>query len=129
MIYRVLRVLMSRHLVAHLLIPLLVGLAFEVFIVFHVHENTTIVWKEFVREKFSLIFGVIITYVLISSYFIYRETSNQKQRSQLSDLTEELASAESFFATNTLSLKEWFEPSTQIYFARIVKQKMLKQGF
>ena len=113
---------MSRHLVWHLIVPLIVGLGVEIFFVYiygNFHE-----WSEFVKEKSSLIIGVIATYVAISAFFIHRETSNQIERSQLDDLTESLTSAKSFFATNTLSLKEWFEPSTQIYFARIVKQQM-----
>lgn len=127
MIYRVLTVLLSRHVVAHLFIPLLVGLAVEMVVVYS--HGSFPPWLKFVKEKFWLILGVVITYVIIAAYYIYRDTSNQRERSQLYDLGEALATAKSFFATNTLPLKEWFEPSTQIYFARIIKQQILDKDF
>jgi hypothetical protein len=127
MIYRVLRIMMRRHAGSHLLVPLLVGLIVEMIVVYlngNFHG-----WTDFVREKLSLILGVVITYLVIAGYIIYRETSNQIERSQLEDLADTLATAQSFFATCAISLKEWFDPSTQVYFARIVSQKLLDSEF
>jgi hypothetical protein len=111
----------------HLLVPLLVGLAVEMVVVAR-HGNFH-GWMDFAREKLSLILGVVITYLVISSYIIYRETSVQIERAQLEDLAESLATAKSFFATCAISLRDWFDPSTQVYFARIINQKFSNKNF
>jgi hypothetical protein len=111
----------------HLVIPLVVGLGFEAAVI--KYHSSFPGWWEFTKEKLSLIIGVFLTYVGLSCYLIYKETNIQVERSQLRDLEAELPTAESFFATCTLGLREWFEPSTQVYFARLLSKQIEDKQF
>lgn len=135
-VYRVIRKIFTKHMLVHLFIPLLVGLIFEVSLDYqrgHFHEGqheangigfALGIIGQILSDKIVLILGIIVTYLVISFIFLYKETRTQIQRSQLADLNESLEQAESFFATCTLSLQEFFEPSTQLYFSRLIKKEM-----
>jgi|ERR1043166_5934658 hypothetical protein len=111
----------------HLVIPLIVGVGFELAVIEY-HGNFPGSW-EFAKEKLTLIIGVFLTYIGLSSYLIYKETNVQVERAQLRDLETELPTAKTFFATCTLSLREWFEPATQVYFAKLLDKQLKDSQF
>lgn len=127
MIYRVFRVLMSRHLAVHLVVPLMVGLGLELAVIV-IHGNFP-GWFEFAKEKATLISGVVAAYLCISTFLVYKETNRHVERSQLKDLEKVLPSAKSLFATCALSLRDWFEPSTQVYFSKLLGRQLESKDF
>jgi hypothetical protein len=105
----------------------MIGLTLELGVI--VYQNNFPGLWEFVREKLTLILGVVAAYVLISSYLVYKETNRQVERSQLTDLELVLPNAKSLFATCALSLKDWFDPSTLVYFSKLLGRKLESQDF
>lgn len=126
-IYRIIRKIFTRHLLAHLFIPLLVGLIVEGLLEYKAGNFKGI--AQLFYDKLGLLLGIVIAYLLVAFIYLYKETRTQTERSQLAALDESLKTAESFFATCTLSLPEFFDPSTLLYFSRLLKEKMDKPSF
>jgi hypothetical protein len=126
-IYRVFRVLMSRHLMIHLIVPLIIGLGLELAVIEY-HANFP-GWWELAKEKVTLIVGVVAAYLLISTFLVYKETNRQVERSQLDELEKVLPSANAIFATCALRLKDWFEPSIQVYFSKLLGKNLEGKNF
>jgi hypothetical protein len=120
--YRVYRILMSKHLMTHLIGPLLVGLGVELLC--DSYTGRFHGWSAFGTDKAVLVVGIVVTYLVLSNLSIYHETKEQVERSQLNALEDALPTAQSFFATSALSLKEWFDPSTQVYFSKILRRQL-----
>lgn len=114
----------------HLILPLLIGIAVEII--------STRLWQQLspegkeprapIRLAF-LIAGIIITYVLIMSWALYKETAQQFEMLQLDVLHEALQGAKTYFAVSTIPLKEWFDPYMQVYFATIVQHQLEDSNF
>ena len=133
-IYRIIGKLVGRHLIYHLLIPLMVGIAVELavykFFAGGVINDWDGVWNYvFSEERIGLYCGILASYLLITAYFLRKETVLQMGKGQIAILNDALQEATSFFATSTIRLKEWFEPNVQEYFSYIVKHQLERQDF
>ena len=115
-----------RHLVWHLLIPLAVGALCESAVAAWLSE-TPFGAAEFRSyffslERLALLVGVVVTFSAVLYFNVQREAEVTRQTFG-PVLEDALKSAETFFALAPTRLKEWFEPSTQLYFATIVKHQ------
>lgn len=133
-IYRIILKLFGRHLVYHLLIPLIAGLSVELLIFRfagggELPDMGSVVDYLFSSERLGLYGGIVATYLLIAGYRLRKETMLQMGKGQIATLDDALKNATSFFATSTIRLREWFEPNVQEYFSHIVKCHLQRQDF
>lgn len=126
MFFRIIRKILQRHFKEHLLIPLIVGLAIEF-------------GAEFLERKYHGVFtyirpvapllGVMGAYLVIMYFIFKRETEVGFKRIRSITLVEALKGAKGYFAVGAIDLKEWFEPSPQVYLASIMKRKLEYKDF
>jgi hypothetical protein len=133
-IYRIILKLAGRHLVYHLVIPLIAGFTVELVVYRFVSGGEFPDWESvvayiFSKEHLGLYGGVIATYLLIAGYRLRKETMLQMGKGQIATLTDSLKDAQSFFATSTIRLREWFDPDVQEYFSHIVECQLRLGGF
>jgi|GEM_PF-5110336 len=122
MFFRVFRKIIQRHLKYHLLIPLVVGLLIEYGaekLTDHYHGDF---WK--VVGLLAPVLGILVTYLVVM-YFVFKsETNIGIKRITSTKLEEALTNATGFLGLGAIELKEWFEPSPQVYLATIMKRKI-----
>jgi hypothetical protein len=128
MFFRVIRKIAQRHFFLHLLIPLAVGLLIE----YRLNEFVVFVWSHGGRTVFEKlknpapVLGVVGTYLVVMYFVLRRETAIGMERIRSTRLEEALKDATGFFGVGAIRLREWFEPSPQVYLATIMKRKIEK---
>jgi hypothetical protein len=128
MILRVLRKIAQRHLNHHLLIPLVVGVAIE----YLTHRLTDAYREDLWAQTLALlapVLGVFAAYFVVMYFVIREETRVGLQRIRSATLETALEDATGFLGMGVIELKEWFEPSSQVYLATIMKRKIEHPAF
>lgn len=129
-IWRILLSRLSKHAVAHLIIPLLIGIFVETLVAVFILEHTiTSLFGTQLVPTISLIAGVFVSYILIMYVLIKKETSVRIAEGDLSYLDEQLDKAHSFFGVSIIPLKEWFDPAMQVYLAKLIARKFMANNF
>lgn len=132
MFFRVIRKIAQRHFFLHLLIPLAVGLLIE----YRLNELVALAWSHGGRTIFEKlknpapVLGVVGTYLVVMYFFLRRETAIGMERIRSTKLEEALKDSTGFLGVGAIRLREWFEPSPQVYLATIMKRKIerVKKG-
>ena len=129
-ILRVLWKLMSRHLLYHLVLPLIFGVFFEILISW-CRDPAHFELREYLAsgERLGLYGGVLFAYLGIALWLVRKETKPPWDYTLTDELGRTLKGATSFFATCTIPLKGWFDPYTQQYFSELVKHQLGTGGF
>jgi len=129
MIYGIILKVLIQHALYHLVIPLVVGIGFEVL--------ASKVWESLLNwgqptpsaRLGFLVAGIAITYFVITSILLYKETSVEYKMLKLNTLKETLKDAEIYFAVSTIHLGGWFNPYVQSYLANIVNRRLEDENF
>jgi hypothetical protein len=127
MFFRVIRKIIQRHFKYHLLIPLVVGLLIEFGAGFleRKYGGPVLKWV----GPFAPILGFVGAYLVVM-YFVFRsETNVGMKRIESTKLKEALKGATGYFAVGAIGLREWFEPSPQVYLATVMKRKLDDRNF
>jgi len=121
MFFRVIRKIIQRHFKSHLLIPLVVGLAIEFGSEFLEHR-----YQGFFSWilPFAPVLGVVAAYLVVASLVFHRDTQVGIEQIKSLKLEKALKNATGFFGVGAIRLREWFEPSPQVYLATILKRKI-----
>ena len=127
MFWRILRRILRRHVTHHLLIPLIVGLVVDIVIAYSFTHHVQR-WHELKHyllsvERAGLIGGIFVAYFLVMYFVVKEETSISIDPGGRGVLRENLEDAVSFFALNTISIREWFGPAAQEYLSEIEKRR------
>ena len=129
-IYEIFMKLMSRHLLSHLIAPLVLGVIVEIVFA-SIHQGSIVNFRDYLIswERFGLYAGILVSYLLIAGWFVNREATEPWRRSETDKVEDTLKDATDFFATCTIPLKSWFEPNVQQYLSHIVKGQLAGQKF
>lgn len=128
-IIRIFWKLMSKHLLFHLVIPLIVGLCVEAYIARrHNPSSFELLGYLFSNERFGLYAGIFLTYVVLALWLVNDEARPPWDNTLTEQLDEVLKGATGLFATCTIPMKQWFDPYVQQYFSHLVKHQ-LNGGF
>ena len=123
----------GRHLIWHLLVPLAVGALVEAFVaagLARLHGTEFGGFRSYFisLERLGLFVGVFMTFSVVLYWHMQQEA--EITRLTFGPVLESaLGSARSFFALATTPVKEWFEPSTQLYFATLVQHQLDDKDF
>lgn len=132
-IYQIFMKLMSRHLLSHLIAPLILGVVMETGIAWGrawYHGAPISILDYLISwERLGLYAGVFASYLGIAAYFVNKEAVDPWQKTETLKLDRTLQDATNFFATCTIPLKDWFEPYTQQYFSHLVKGQLTGAKF
>ncbi len=131
MIYRILRRILRKHALFHLLIPLVAGVFVELL---YTKIVDGVLWSGLPDEllsgrRIALYMGIFLAYVLVIGILIKRETTVGLQQIELNILMQELSDAKSLFAIGTLRFDEWFDPAVQVYLATVFSHKLTDPSF
>jgi hypothetical protein len=127
MFLRVIRKVFQRHLMYHLILPLFVGFGIEYGTHRLVETRQGVFWTTL--SLFAPIIAVVATYLAVMVFVFRSETEMGLRRITSTTLEDALKKATGFLGIATIDLREWFEPSSQVYLATILKQKMQKANF
>jgi hypothetical protein len=129
----VLSILLSRlrkHASHHLVIPLVTGIVFEGAVeavnALRGHESFSLGFLLSLRMLYFVL-GAFVTYVVIMFLLVNDELKSRINEKALKTLQHSLDDAKSYFGLSIISLREWFNPSMQVYLAKILNHK-LKAG-
>jgi hypothetical protein len=127
MFFRVIRKIIQRHLKYHLLVPLIVGILIEygTHRLAKKYEGAFWIWLDLLAP----ILGIVFAYLVVMYFVIKEETEIGIQRIQSTKLENALQDATGFLGIGVIELKEWFEPSPQVYLATIMKRKIENPDF
>ena len=139
MIWRILFHRLRKHAMLHLVAPLVIGLIVESFIegliTIPSYRLTSLPsWLSFYSTysalRTVLLFaGVFGTYILIMIYVINKETGFRTDFKHLAMLKNTLDGARSYFGISVIPIEEWFEPSMQVYLAKLFNRKLERDDF
>jgi hypothetical protein len=127
MFLRVIRKIFQRHLMYHLVFPLVVGLVIEYGTDRLAETYHGPFWTGV--SLFAPLIGIVLTYLAVMFFVFRSETAIGLHRIGSNKLEDALRDATGFFGIAAIDLREWFEPSPQVYLATILKQKMEKPAF
>ena len=127
MFFRILRKILQRHLKDHLLKPLAVGLTIEVAIKYFARGHEGSIWT--VLDVIAPLLGIVVTYLFVMYRIFKDETEVGMQRITSPTLENALEDATGFLGIGAIELREWFEPSPQVYLASIMKRKLEDPNF
>lgn len=126
MFFRVIRKIIQRHFKYHLLIPLIVGLVVEY-------------GSELLEQRYHGVFssllpfapvvGIVGAYLAVTYIIFIHDTRIGIERITSLKLERALKDATGFFGVGAIGLREWFEPSPQVYLATIMKRKIDNPAF
>src|SRR5690349_8816924 len=131
----ILRIIFSRlkkHLLYHLIIPLIGGISVEYLSHRWVGEESKIVsffGGVFWFRTLVLIAGVGISWVLVMLLLINHETKRRVTRLNLMKLEKRLNSATAYYGVSIIPLEDWFDPGSQLYLAKLLKRKLEADDF
>ena len=128
MLFKILRRILGRHLKLHLLIPLIVALWLEYFSAVY-FAGRVIGWREFFLRAALTALVVLLTYIVIMTGLIKKETSITVSKLDLAILKDSVKDAQSLFATSTIPFREWFDPVSQVYFSIIMNRHFQNTAF
>jgi hypothetical protein len=137
-IWRILISRIRKHAWHHLIIPLVIGILFEglveVLLLKDHDKNISrigIFWLHlFSFRTVMLIAGALLSYIVIMYSIISKETSvTNETEVTLKHLQARLKHANSYFGVSTIGLKEWFDPSMQVYLAKLLNRKAIPDHF
>jgi hypothetical protein len=126
MLYRIVSHIFRKHVLFHLLIPLVVGVVIEaLYRLLFVGKK----WWELPEELLSyermvLYVGIFLAYLLVIMIMIRKDTNIGLEQLHLSVLEEKLKDAKGIFALGTMNFDEWFAPAVQVYLATFLERKM-----
>jgi hypothetical protein len=126
MFYVILARIMRRHLVFHLVIPLIVGILVEAI---YANFWDAVAWhvlpfQLFSPHRIALYVGVATAYIVVVGVLIRSETNIGLRRIELHDLALKLRGSKSFFAIAPTPLSEWFDPALQAYFVTLFGERL-----
>lgn len=127
MFLRVIRKVFQRHLMYHLIFPLVVGLAIEYGTDHLAERYHGTFWIGL--SLLAPILGIVLTYLAVMFFVFRSETAIGLRRIGSNKLEDALKEASGFFGIAAIDLREWFEPSPQVYLAAILKRKMEEPAF
>ncbi len=127
MFFRVIRKIFQRHIKYHLIFPLIVGLGIEYATHRLIETQKGLFWTWL--SILAPVLGIVLTYLAVM-FFIFRgETEMGLRRIGSNKLENALREATGFFGIGAIELREWFEPSPQVYLATILKRKIENPNF
>src|SRR6185503_15265453 len=116
-----------RHSIGlHLVIPLFIFVPGEFLVANYIeHTPTTPEWAlHAFLPRLALLY---LTFIVVVGRVV-----NEEGRAKVKDigaLDSALLNATHYFAVSTTSMREWFEPSVQVYLARVVSAGTQHSGF
>ncbi|MDX6447070.1 MAG: hypothetical protein QOH71_4144 [Blastocatellia bacterium] len=119
-LWRILINKLTRHSLYHLFIPLAVGLIIERLSDPLFGGDTR--WLGF----FS---GVFLSYAVIMYFLIKKETRNRIDEGALARLQDTLDHAQNYYGLSIIPLAEWFDPTIQVYLAKLLNRKLERDDF
>jgi hypothetical protein len=125
---------LRKHAMLHLIIPLAIGLMVESvgegLITGHgdkIESWLPFLWHYlFSTRTMLLVAGVFFSYIGVMYILIGRETKVRVDERDLAGLQKTLNDAESYFGLSVMHLEEWFDPSMQVYLAKLVNRKLAR---
>lgn len=131
MFLRIIRKIFARHLALHFIVPIIVGLIVESLIAWKRCTTNCKPWLDylFTLERGVLIGVAFVIYLVVMFLILRDETKKGMRRLGLGVLEEALQDATSYFSVATIKLREWFEPSTQVYLATLMRRKLEAPDF
>lgn len=127
MFFRVLRKIFQRHLKYHLLIPLFVGLVIEYGTHWLTEHRHGVFWTWL--NLLAPLMGILAAYLVVMYFVIRSETDIGLRRIRSTKLEQALKDATGFLGIGAIDLREWFEPSPQVYLATIMERKIVDPNF
>src|SRR5258707_11332544 len=131
MFYKIIRRILRKHALFHLVIPIIAGVLVEAtysVIVDHI-RLFELPAHLLSGPKIALYVGILLAYIAVIGILIKIETHIGLRQLDLHELTDQLHTAKSFFAVGTLSLDEWFDPAVQVYFATTLQERVANPKF
>jgi hypothetical protein len=129
-IIRIIWKLMSRHLLPHLVIPLMVGIAVEMGIAYYrTPDHFEFRDYLFSGERVGFYLGIFVTYLVIAVPLLHKEAKPPWDNTLTEQLDHVLKDATGVFATCTIPMKQWFDPYIQQYFSHIMKHRLGAETF
>ena len=131
MIWKILFRIFRRHVTYHLLIPLFVGVCVDLLLKASMrHARSTSGVKEYTLsfEWLGLVGGIFAAYFVIMYFVVNEETTARIDLGGQAILSGSLKGAVSYFAVNTIGVREWFGPAMQEYLSVIAKHKEENHG-
>jgi hypothetical protein len=121
----------KKHLLYHLIIPLIGGIGVEALVHELVAEDNIIAsaWGLFVFRALILIVGVTLSWLLVMFLLIGHETRKNLSRRNLMRLEKRLNTATGYYGVSIIHLADWFEPGSQLYLAKLLKRKLEVDNF
>jgi hypothetical protein len=127
----------------HLVFPLIAGGIIEALCLHFLGEQNNHVFVYSVQDRpklpdmfedvfaslrgISFVFGVFFTYLCIAFVKIKKDTSTPTAGSSIPRLDRILGKAQSYFVVSSLPIKEYFDPVSQVYLARVIKKKLIRK--
>jgi hypothetical protein len=115
---RVFRESLSLHLLLPLAVSILVGSAIGYL---QGKIASALEFRHFLSERLPELLAIYITFVVVLVLLIWRETAIRI--ANVGSLDNVLMDSRSYLAFAAIPLSEWFDPSVQVYLARIVAQQ------
>jgi len=119
-LWRILINKLTRHSLYHLFIPLAVGVIVERL--GHTFVGGVTRWLGF----FS---GVFLSYAVIMYFLIRKERRNRIDEGALARLQDTLDCAKNYYGLSIIPLAEWFDPTIQVYLAKLLNRKLEPDDF
>jgi hypothetical protein len=131
MFLRIIRKIFARHLTLHFIVPIIVGLIVESWIAWWRCTENCKPWIDYLfnLERLVLIVVAFAVYLVVMFVILWIETNKGMRRLGLGVLEEVLQDATGYFSVATIKLREWFEPSTQVYLATLLRRKLESPNF
>ncbi len=125
MFYRILRRILRKHALYHLLIPLFAGLLVEAGYTY-LFDNAE--WQNlFIHlgsgPRIALYLGIVLAYLIVVGILIRQETKIGLRQLDFNVLAANLRDAKDLFAVGTMRFDEWFDPIVQVYLATVYERR------
>jgi len=126
-----------KHAKFHLLIPLIGGIIvegiFEAAVASRTHKVESWISFSWVYlyslRTLTLIAGVTVSYLLVMYILIKKETRVRTDDTSLAVLQDTLNDAKNYYGLSIIPLDEWFDPSVQVYLAKLLNRKLAPDDF
>ena len=133
MFWKILIRIFRRHVTYHLLIPLVVGVVVDLLLMAsapHWPRTTGGVREYFLSIKWvGLVVGIFAAYFVIMYFVVKEETTARIDSGGHAILNGCLKGAVSYFAVNTIGVREWFGPAMQEYLSVITRHREVNPDF
>jgi len=119
-LWRILVNKLTRHSLYHLFIPLAVGL---------IAEQLSDKLFGGVTRWIGFFSGVFLSYAVIMYFLIKKDTRNRIDEGALAKLQDTLNCAKNYYGLSIIPLAEWFDPTIQVYLAKLLNRKLEPDDF